>query len=213
METAIPGAASAIFFNHGQCCAAGSRLYAEKSVFDDVAQGVADHAKNIKIGPGLDAATEMGPLVSHDQMDRVCRFLDEGARDGATALAGGGRHGEEGYFVQPTVLTDTSNDMSVVREEIFGPVVTVIPFDSAEGVRQPANDSEFGLAAGIWTKDLSKAHRTARQLRAGTVWINCYNVFDAALPFGGYKQSGWGREMGHEAMALYTETKSVCAQL
>jgi phenylacetaldehyde dehydrogenase len=213
METAVPGAASAIFFNHGQCCAAGSRLFAEKSVFDDVAQGVADAAKNIKVGPGLDPATEMGPLVSHDQMDRVCRFLDEGARDGATAIAGGKRHGEQGYFVQPTVLTDTTNDMSVVREEIFGPVVTVIPFDSAETIRMPANDSEFGLAAGIWTNDLSKAHRTAKQLRAGTVWINCYNVFDAALPFGGYKQSGWGRELGAEAMELYTETKAVCINL
>jgi phenylacetaldehyde dehydrogenase len=213
MDAAIAGTASGIFFNHGQCCCAGSRLYAEHSVYDQVVEGVSAAAKKIKLGPGMDPQTEMGPLVSMEQMDRVCEFLAEGERDGATAVTGGKRFGDKGYFVEPTVLTETNKDMSVEAEEIFGPVVTVIPFDKPEEIDSHANDSEYGLAAGIWTNDLSKAHKTAKQLRAGTVWINCYNVFDATMPFGGYKQSGWGREMGHEAMELYEEVKSVCVQL
>ena len=213
LNTAIPGAASAIFFNHGQCCCAGSRLYVEKEVYDDVVQGVAEHAKKIKLGSGLDPQTEMGPLVSHDQLTRVCDYLEAGASEGATALAGGKRHGEEGYFVQPTVLVDTNDKMKVVQEEIFGPVVTAMPFDRTDEVVTRANDNVYGLAAAIWTKDISKAHSLASELRAGTVWINCYNIFDAALPFGGYKQSGWGREMGHDVLENYTETKAICARL
>jgi len=213
LDSAIPGAASAIFFNHGQCCCAGSRLYVEKAVFDQVVEGVADQARKITVGSGLDPQTHMGPLVSEEQLNRVCGYLEAGFSEGAKALVGGHRKGDKGYFVEPTVLVNTREDMKVVQEEIFGPVVTAMPFDDPEEILPRANDSEYGLAAAVWTRDVSKAHRTAEHLRAGTVWINCYNIFDAALPFGGYKQSGWGREMGHDALSLYTQTKAICTRL
>jgi phenylacetaldehyde dehydrogenase len=213
LATAIPGAASAIFFNHGQCCCAGSRLYVEKAVFDQVVEGVADHAKKIRVGSGLDPKTQMGPLVSEEQLSRVCGYLEAGLNEGAKAMAGGRKAEGKGYFVQPTVLVDTNESMKVVQEEIFGPVVTAMPFSDPEEILPRANNSDYGLAAAVWTQDISKAHRIAESLRAGTVWINCYNIFDAALPFGGYKQSGWGREMGHEALSLYTQTKAVCTSL
>jgi phenylacetaldehyde dehydrogenase len=210
---AVAGAANAIFFNHGQCCVAGSRLFVQQNRFDEVVAGVVEIAKSIKLGPGMEEGTQMGPLVSDEQLRRVTGFLDSGRDDGATALTGGTRYGDKGYFVEPTVLTNTTPDMKVVREEIFGPVVVAAPFQSLDDIAAAANDSEYGLGAGIWTQDISKAHALAKKLRAGTVWINCYNVFDASLPFGGYKQSGWGREMGHEALEAYTEVKAVTAQL
>jgi phenylacetaldehyde dehydrogenase len=174
---------------------------------------VAEHAKKIKLGPGLDPQTEMGPLVSDEQLSRVCGYLESGVSEGAKAIAGGKRYGQQGYFVEPTVLVNTREDMKVMQEEIFGPVVAAIPFDRRDELVHKANDNVYGLAAAVWTKDISKAHALASELRAGTVWINCYNIFDAAMPFGGYKQSGWGREMGHDALELYTETKAVCARL
>jgi phenylacetaldehyde dehydrogenase len=178
-----------------------------------VVEGVADHARNIKVGSGFAEDTEMGPLVSREQHKRVTGFVESGLAAGAEAIAGGKAVGDRGYFVEPTVLVNTKPDMQVVREEIFGPVVTAMPFDDIDDVAALGNATHYGLASGIWTKDISKAHRLAKRLRAGTVWINCYNIFDAALPFGGYKQSGWGREMGHEALANYLETKAVCVQL
>jgi phenylacetaldehyde dehydrogenase len=210
---AVEGAANAIFFNHGQCCVAGSRLFVQQSRFDEVVDGVSEIAKSLKIGSGMDPSTQMGPLVSAEQLSRVTGFLDSGKADGATAVTGGGRFGDKGYFVEPTVLTNTTPDMKVVREEIFGPVVVAAPFTDLDEIAAVANDTEYGLGAGIWTRDIGKAHAMAKKIRAGTVWINCYNVFDASLPFGGYKQSGWGREMGHEVLNNYTEVKSVVAQL
>jgi len=213
LDSAINGAASAIFFNHGQCCCAGSRLYIEKKVFDKVVDGVAEQASNIKVGSGFEPSSDMGPLVSKEQLDRVCSYLESGFAEGAKAVVGGSRHGDQGYFVKPTVLVNTNEKMKVVQEEIFGPVVTAMPFSDPAEIVPKANDSVYGLAAGVWTKDIQKAHRLAAELRAGTVWVNCYNIFDAALPFGGYKQSGWGREMGHEVLEAYTETKAVCTAL
>jgi phenylacetaldehyde dehydrogenase len=216
IDSAIPGAASAIFFNHGQCCCAGSRLYAHKKVYDKVVEGVAAEAKKIKVGPGMDPTTDMGPLVSEEQFNRVTGYINSGVEEGAKVAVGGKKAGTNGgYFVQPTVLTDTTPTMKVVKEEIFGPVVCVEPFDDSdlEKIAKKANDTTYGLAASVWTKDISKAHKLAGMIRSGTVWINCHNVFDASLPFGGYKQSGWGREMGGEVLANYTEIKAVTTKL
>ncbi len=210
LDLAIPGAANAIFFNHGQCCCAGSRLYIHDKVYDKVLAGISKIAETMKLGEGLDPQTQMGPLVSREQLDRVCSYVKSGVEAGARVVVGGRSLEKSGYFMQPTILTETRSDMKVVREEIFGPVVVAIRFQDTEDLLRQANDSEFGLAAGVWTRDVKKAHQVSARLRAGTTWINCYNIFDAALPFGGYKQSGWGREMGEEAIQLYLETKSVC---
>jgi phenylacetaldehyde dehydrogenase len=211
LDVAINGAASAIFFNHGQCCCAGSRLLIEQPIFDEVVAGVAEIARNTTVSAGYEDGCEMGPLVSQEQLERVTGYLDSGFAEGAEAVVGGTRHGDRGYFVDPTVLVNTRPEMKIIQEEIFGPVVAAIPFSGDIG--EAANASPYGLAAGIWTSDLTKAHRTINALRAGTVWVNCYNIFDAALPFGGYKQSGWGREMGSEVLNNYLETKAVCIGL
>src|SRR6202453_1788131 len=213
LDSAIPGAASAIFFNQGQCCCAGSRLYVEKKAFDKVVEGVAANASKIRVRQGFDPDSDLGPLVSEEQLNRVCGYLESGAKEGAKAVTGGSREGTTGYFVKPTVLVNTNPKMKVVQEEIFGPVVTAIPFSDPSEIVATANDTIYGLAAGIWTRDIKKAHKMASKIKAGTVWINCYNIFDATLPFGGYKQSGWGREMGHEVLEHYTEVKSVCSAL
>ncbi len=216
MDTAIAGAASAVFFNQGQCCCAGSRLLAHDSIFDRVVEGVSDIADKIKMGPGLDPATELGPLVSQEQFERVTGYIDSGRQQGAKIAAGGKRHADRGYFVQPTVIRDVDPSMKVVEEEIFGPVVVAQSFSTdadLERLAAQANDTIYGLAASVWTRDLSTAHKMARKIRAGTVWVNCHNVFDAALPFGGYKQSGWGREMGAEVLNNYTELKAVTVKL
>ena len=214
LDIAIPGAANAIFFNHGQCCVAGSRLYVANEIFDEVAEGVAGFAKKIKLGPGLEKGTEMGPLVSSTQLNRVCGYLESGYEEGAKAICGGKKREGTGYFVEPTVLVNANQKMKVVQEEIFGPVVVAMPFkDADETLIRQANDTIYGLAAGVWTKDINKAYTLANKLRAGTVWVNCYNVFDAALPFGGYKQSGWGREMGAAVLENYTESKATTIRI
>ena len=216
IDGAIAGAASAIFFNHGQCCCAGSRLFVHEKIFDKVTEGIAKIAGNIKVGPGMDAATEMGPLVSDEQFQKVSGYIESGKSDGGEIVAGGKYDNSSGgHFVHPTVFTKTDASMKLVKEEIFGPVVCAQPFsdESLEKIAHEANNTNFGLAASVWTKDISAAHKLAAKIRAGTVWINCHNIFDASLPFGGYKESGWGREMGHEVIKNYTELKAVTVNL
>ncbi len=213
LDIAIPGAASGIFFNHGQVCTAGSRLYVHRSQFDKVLDGIADIARAMKVGPGLDPTTEIGPLVSRIQQERVCAYIASGREAGAEIIAGGGAPDSKGYFVNPTVFVNTDPNMQIVREEIFGPVLVASPFDDLEEVLVQANDSPYGLAASIWSRDLSTVHRLAPRIRAGTVWVNCHNVIDAALPFGGFKESGWGRENGIDAVKAFTDNQTVVISL
>ena len=206
---AAAGAANAIFFNSGQVCTAGSRLYVEHKIYDKVVAGLADIAKGTKLGPGHAPDSQMGPVVSQEQMDRVLGYIAKGKAEGGEVVAGGMRQGNQGYFVQPTVFAGVDPNSTIVREEIFGPVVVATPYKSVDDIAAVANDTTYGLAASIWTNDLSLAHRLTRRLRAGTVWVNTHNVVDPNLPFGGFKQSGIGRENGSAAIDLYTEVKTV----
>jgi aldehyde dehydrogenase (NAD+) len=209
LDTAIEGALRGIFFNQGEVCCAGSRLFVERSVHDAFLEKFRKRAEALVVGDPLDPKTQMGAQVSKEQFDRILGFIETGKREGGRLVTGGKPAAAKGYFLRPTIFADVRNDMTIAREEIFGPVVAAIAFDDVNDVVRQANSTIYGLSAGIWTRDVGKAHRIARAVRAGTVWVNCFNHFDAASPFGGFKQSGIGRELGKYAVDLYTQVKSV----
>lgn len=208
LDKAIPGVFNGIMVNQGEVCCAGSRVYIPDDIFDEVVNKMKEYAENVTLGDGLDAETDMGPLVSKKQFETVTSYIEKGIKEGATMLVGGENKGK-GYFVSPTVFTGVDEDMTIAKEEIFGPVVVAMPYSSIDEVIERANASSYGLAAGLWTENLKNAHKISNKLKAGTVWVNCYNLTNAAVPFGGYKESGFGREMGSYALENYTEVKSV----
>jgi acyl-CoA reductase-like NAD-dependent aldehyde dehydrogenase len=215
LSRAASGAFLGIFFNQGEVCSAGSRLFVQEKIYDRMVDELSKTVQDIHLGPGIDSMTQMGPLVSKTQMDRVLGYISIGNKEGARLVAGGKRAEGlgGGYFVQPTVFADVDAKMRIAQEEIFGPVLAAIPFSSEEDLIAKANDSIYGLVAGVWTSDVSRAHRVAHALQAGTVYVNCYNVLDPATPWGGFKQSGWGRELGSYALDLYTEVKNVIVDI
>lgn len=213
LDAAIPGAAMAIFANSGQVCFAGSRLYVHKKVYDVVVKGVAEFSKALRLGNGFDGQTHLGPLVSQKQRERVLNYIALGLEEGGNVVTGGKACGDRGYFFEPTVLTNCKTDARVVCEEIFGPVVVAAPFDNIDELVNVANDTPYGLGAGVFTGDISTAHKIAKRLRAGNVWINCYGILDASMPFGGFRESGWGREFGPEGIDAFLEKKAVYAKL
>jgi aldehyde dehydrogenase (NAD+) len=212
-DQAVEGAHFALFFNQGQCCCAGSRLFVEEKAYDEFVERSADRARRRTVGDPFDPDTEQGPQVDQDQYNKVMRYIETGRKEGARLMCGGSRVGERGYFIQPTVFADVDDEMTIAREEIFGPVMSIIKFRDIDEVVERANRTEYGLAAAVWTRDIGKAHAIANNVRAGTVWVNCYDVFDAAAPFGGFKQSGMGRELGEYGLQQYTEAKTVTVKL
>jgi aldehyde dehydrogenase (NAD+) len=209
LDAAIEGAYLGLFFNQGQCCCAGSRLFVQEKVHDELVDKLLKKAKQQKLGDPFDPETTQGPQVSQEQMERILGYVEHGNKEGAQCLIGGKRFGDKGYYVEPTLFAGVTDEMKIAREEIFGPVMQVMKFKDVDEVIERGNRTIYGLAAAVWTKDITKAHRMANSLRAGTVWVNCYDVFDAAAPFGGFKQSGIGRELGEYALELYTEVKTV----
>jgi aldehyde dehydrogenase (NAD+) len=213
MDQAIEGAHFALFFNQGQCCCAGSRLFVEEKAYDEFVEKSVARARKRTVGDPFDPKTEQGPQVDKDQFDKVMGYIKAGEKEGAKLAVGGHRVGERGFFIEPTVFADVKDDMKIAREEIFGPVMSILKFKDIDEVVQRANRTEYGLAAAVWTRDIGKAHSIANKVRAGTVWVNCYDVFDAAAPFGGFKQSGIGRELGEYGLSQYTEVKTVTVKL
>ncbi len=213
IDEAVEGAHFGLFFNHGQCCCAGSRVFVEEKIYDKFVEKSGARAKRRTVGDPFDPKTDQGPQVDSAQFDKVMGYIDSGRTQGAKLVCGGDRVGERGYFIQPTVFADVKDDMKIAQEEIFGPVMSIIPFKSADEVVDRANNTTYGLAAAVWTRDISKAHSIANSVRAGTVWVNCYNVLDTRAPFGGFKQSGIGRELGEYGLQQYTEIKTVTVKL
>jgi aldehyde dehydrogenase (NAD+) len=213
LESAIEGAHFGLYFNQGQCCCAGSRLYVEDRVHDEVIDRLREKNADRKVGDPFDPETQQGPQVDEAQFDKILKYVEYGKSDGAKMLSGGKRIGDKGYFVEPTLFAGVTDNMRIAREEIFGPVLSVLKFKNVDEIIRRSNDTNFGLAAAVWTRDVAKAHRYAKAVRAGTVWVNCYDVFDAAAPFGGFKQSGIGRELGEAGLANYTELKTVTVSM
>jgi aldehyde dehydrogenase (NAD+) len=213
LDSAVNGAMLGLFLNQGQCCCAGSRLLVEDKAYDAMVERLAAASERRKLGDPFDAATEQGPQVDKTQFDKVLGYIESGKKQGARCVTGGERHGSKGYYIKPTVFADVKDEMKIATEEIFGPVMQVLRFREVDEVVKRANTTDYGLAAAIWTRDIKKAHTIAERIRAGTVWINCYDVFDAAAPFGGYKASGIGRELGETGLENYTELKTVTVAL